>query len=167
MRLCHFFLRREGVLGIGHLVVFLFHQRITYCRKCWLYNKWQWFEMTNDQMTKSNQWPMTNEQWPMTNDQWPMTNDQMTKSNQWPMTNDQWPMTNDQWPMTKWPNQTNDLSGTFKCARSRCKTCPFIHNAEKISGPERSCKITDHFKCTSAYAINSITCFNLRFQLSC
>ena len=129
----HFFLRREGVLGIGHLVVFLFHQRITYCKKCWLYNKWQWFEMTNDQVTKSNQWPMTN----------------------------------DQWPMTKWPNQTNDLSGTFKCARSRCKTCPFIHNAEKISGPERSCKITDHFKCTSAYAINSITCFNLRFQLSC
>ena len=26
---CHFFLRREGVLGIGHLVVFLFHQSIT------------------------------------------------------------------------------------------------------------------------------------------
>ena len=26
MRLCHFFLRRQGVLGIGHLVIFLFHQ---------------------------------------------------------------------------------------------------------------------------------------------
>ena len=24
MRLCHFFLRREGVLGIGHLIVFCF-----------------------------------------------------------------------------------------------------------------------------------------------
>ena len=24
--------------------------------------------------------------------------------------------------------QTNDQPGTFKCARSRCKTCPFIHN---------------------------------------
>ena len=30
MRPCHFFLRREGVLGIGHLVVFLFHQCITF-----------------------------------------------------------------------------------------------------------------------------------------
>ena len=29
MRPCHFFLRREGVLGIGHLVVNLFHQSIT------------------------------------------------------------------------------------------------------------------------------------------
>ena len=30
MRPCHFFLRRESVLGIGHLVVFLFHQCITF-----------------------------------------------------------------------------------------------------------------------------------------
>ena len=30
--------------------------------------------------------------------------------------------------------QTNDQPGTFKCARARCKTCPFIHNANKISG---------------------------------
>ena len=41
--------------------------------------------------------------------------------------------------------QTNDQPGTFKCARSRCKTCPFIHNVEKMSGPKRSIKITDHF----------------------
>ena len=34
--------------------------------------------------------------------------------------------------------------GTFKCARSRCKTCPFVQNADKISGPKRSVKITDH-----------------------
>ena len=34
MRPCHFFLRREGVLEIGHLVVFLFHHCITYCDKC-------------------------------------------------------------------------------------------------------------------------------------
>ena len=33
--------------------------------------------------------------------------------------------------------QTNDQSGTFKCTRSRCKTCPFTHNLEKISGPKR------------------------------
>ena len=47
--------------------------------------------------------------------------------------------------------QTNDQSGTFKCARSRCKTCPFIHNVEKMSEPKRSIKITDHLTCTSAY----------------
>ena len=40
MRACHFFLLREGVLGIGHPVVFLFHQCITFCNKCKLYNKW-------------------------------------------------------------------------------------------------------------------------------
>ena len=34
--------------------------------------------------------------------------------------------------------QANDQSGTFKYARSRCKTCPFIHNVEEISGPRRS-----------------------------
>ena len=54
--------------------------------------------------------------------------------------------------------QTNDQPGTFKCARSRCKTCPFIHNVEKISGPKRSIKITDHFTCTSANVIYCITC---------
>ena len=53
--------------------------------------------------------------------------------------------------------QTNDQSGTFKCARSRCKTCPFIHNVEKISGPKRSIKITDHFTCTSVNVIYCIT----------
>ena len=54
--------------------------------------------------------------------------------------------------------QTNDQSGTFKCAPSRCKTSPFIHNVEKISGPKRSIKITDHFTCTSANVIYCITC---------
>ena len=44
------------------------------------------------------------------------------------------------------------------CARSRCKTCPFIHNVEKISGRKRSIKITDHFTCTSANVIYYITC---------
>ena len=47
---------------------------------------------------------------------------------------------------------------TFKCARARCKTCPFIRNVEKISGPKRSIKITDHFTCTSAIVIYCITC---------
>ena len=54
--------------------------------------------------------------------------------------------------------QTNDQSGTIKCARSRCKTCPFIHNVEKISGHKRSIKITDHFTCTCANVIYCITC---------
>ena len=53
--------------------------------------------------------------------------------------------------------QTSDQPGTFKCARARCKTCPFIRNVEKISGPKRSIKITDHFTCTSANVIYCIT----------
>ena len=39
-----------------------------------------------------------------------------------------------------------------------CKTCPFIHNEEKMSVPKRSIKITDHFTCTSANVIYCITC---------
>ena len=55
--------------------------------------------------------------------------------------------------------QTKDQSGTFnECARSRCKTCPFVHNVEKISGPKRSIKITDRLTCTSANVICCITC---------
>jgi len=54
--------------------------------------------------------------------------------------------------------QTNDQPGTFKCTHTRCKTCPFIHNANKISGPKWSIKITDHFTCTSANVIYCITC---------
>ena len=42
--------------------------------------------------------------------------------------------------------------------RSRCKTCPFIRKVEKISGPKRSFKITDHFTCTSPSVIYCITC---------
>ena len=33
--------------------------------------------------------------------------------------------------------QTSEQPGTFKCARARCKTCPFICNVEKLSGPKR------------------------------
>ena len=54
--------------------------------------------------------------------------------------------------------QTNDQSGTFKCARSQCTTWSFIHNEEKISGPKRSIKITDHFTCTSAIVVYCVTC---------
>ena len=51
-----------------------------------------------------------------------------------------------------------NLKGTFKCAHSRCKTCPFIHNIEKISGSKRSIKIPDHFTCASANVIYFPTC---------
>ena len=55
-------------------------------------------------------------------------------------------------------SQTCEQPGTFKCARARSKTCPFICNVEKLSGPKRSIKITDHFTCTSASVIYCITC---------
>ena len=54
--------------------------------------------------------------------------------------------------------QTSDQPGTFKCVRARCKACAFICNVEKMSGPKRSIKITDHFTCTSANVICCITC---------
>ena len=54
--------------------------------------------------------------------------------------------------------QTSEQPGTFKCACARCKICPFICNVEKLSGPKRSIKITDHFTCTSANVIYCITC---------
>ena len=45
--------------------------------------------------------------------------------------------------------QTSNHPGTFKCARARCKTWLFVCNIEKLSGPKRSIKTTDHFPCTS------------------
>ena len=52
--------------------------------------------------------------------------------------------------------KTNEQPGTFKCARSRCKTCLFIVNTNKISGLKRSVKITDRFTCTSANVISTL-----------
>ena len=54
--------------------------------------------------------------------------------------------------------KTNEQPGTFKCARSQCKTCLFIVNTSKRSGPKRSVKITDRFTCTFANVIYCITC---------
>ena len=54
--------------------------------------------------------------------------------------------------------KTNEQPGTFKCARSRYKTCPFTLNTGKISGSKRSVKITDRFTFTSANVIYCITC---------
>ena len=50
------------------------------------------------------------------------------------------------------------LFGHLNCARTRCKTCPFICNVKKLSRPKRSIKITDHFTCTSTNVIYCITC---------
>ena len=46
---------------------------------------------------------------------------------------------------------------SFYSLSARCRTCPFIRNVEKISGPKRSINITDHFTCTSASVIYCIT----------
>ena len=54
--------------------------------------------------------------------------------------------------------KSDDQPVTFKCARKRCNTCPFIYNANKITGPKRSIEITDRFTCTSANVIYRITC---------
>ena len=52
----------------------------------------------------------------------------------------------------------NDQPGTFTCKRTRCKTCPFLSNTVKISGPNRSVKVTDHFTCITTNVIYCITC---------
>ena len=54
--------------------------------------------------------------------------------------------------------KSNESPDTFNRTRKRCKTCPFIHNTEKVMGPKRSIKITDSFTCTSANVIYCIKC---------
>ena len=49
-------------------------------------------------------------------------------------------------------------SGTFKCSRKRCNTCPYITNTVSISGPKNSTQITDHFDYTSRNVIYCIRC---------
>ena len=54
--------------------------------------------------------------------------------------------------------KSDNQPGSFKCTRTRCKTYPFIHNVDKISGHKRSIKITDRFTCTSVNVIYCIKC---------
>ena len=54
--------------------------------------------------------------------------------------------------------KSDNQPGTFKSTRTRCKTCPFISNMVKISGPNRCSKIIDHFTCISVNVICCITC---------
>ena len=52
----------------------------------------------------------------------------------------------------------NIQPGTFTCKCTRCRTCPFISHTVKISGPNRSIKVTDHFTCISTNVIYCMTC---------
>ena len=52
----------------------------------------------------------------------------------------------------------DERTNVINSYRTRCKTCPFISNMVKISGPNRSAKISDHFTCISANVIYCITC---------
>ena len=63
-------------------------------------------------------------------------------------------------PWTIWKADVSSVSpsSTFKCTRTRCKTCPLISNMGKISGPNRSVKITYHFTCISVNVMYCITC---------
>ena len=53
--------------------------------------------------------------------------------------------------------KSDNQPGTFKCKCTRCKTCPFISNTIKISGPNRYPKVTDHFTCMSVNVIYCMT----------
>ena len=55
-----------------------------------------------------------------------------------------------------WRNKKNLLATTTHLICKSCKTCPFIHNTDKVTGPKRSIKITDRFTCTSANVIYCI-----------
>ena len=59
--------------------------------------------------------------------------------------------------------QTNNQSGTFKCARSKCKTCSFIHNVEKTSGPKRSIITYSRLFTKSSFYNNHSASFYYRF----
>ena len=54
--------------------------------------------------------------------------------------------------------KSDESLGTFNYTRKRCKTCPFIHNIDKVTGPKRSIKIPDRFTCISANVIYCIYC---------
>ena len=58
--------------------------------------------------------------------------------------------------------QTGDQSQNFylnaHARKMQDMSDPFIRNIEKISGPKRSIKITDHFTCASANVTYCITC---------
>ena len=57
--------------------------------------------------------------------------------------------------------KSGNQPATFKCKCTRCNlnlSLYSVSNIVKISGPNRSAKITDHFTCFSANVIYCITC---------
>ena len=54
--------------------------------------------------------------------------------------------------------KSDHQSGTFKCVRVRCTTCPFISNSIIIFRPKQTVTIADHFTCISVNLIYCITC---------
>ena len=161
-------MRHEGVLEIGHLVVSLFCRCITFCKECKLCSRWHWLRyripftltfhphnhavksiiLTNFKLLQND--PDTGRIFP----QPPLISFKRDKN-----------IGNF---LVRSVFQTSEQPGTFECARERCKTCSFICNVEKISGPKRSIKITDHFTCTSAnviYCITCIVCVNITWSV--
>ena len=55
-------------------------------------------------------------------------------------------------------NIGNFLNRSVLRSRERCNTCPFIHNADKITVPKQLTKTTNRFTCNSANVIYCITC---------
>ena len=60
--------------------------------------------------------------------------------------------------MTFKNSKSDESPGIFNCTRKRWRTCPFIHNIDKVTGPKRSIKITVQFTCISANIIYCIKC---------
>lgn len=54
--------------------------------------------------------------------------------------------------------KSDNQPGTVTCKRTQRKTCPFISNTVKITGPNLSAKVTDNFTCISPNVIYCITC---------
>ena len=60
--------------------------------------------------------------------------------------------------------KSDNQPGTFTCKCTWWKTCPFISNTVKISGPNRFVKVTDRFTCIS---LNGMGCFMVNVWFSC
>ena len=55
---------------------------------------------------------------------------------------------------------SDQIPGTFPCARSRCKTCEHVCRDTVVSGPMGGFDVRGSFSCTSKGVIYAITCLN-------
>ena len=60
--------------------------------------------------------------------------------------------------LVRYTLKSDESPGTFNCTHKRCKTWPFIHNTDNVTGSKRSIKLTDRFTCISANVIYCIKC---------